>query len=536
MPRIKDLQNYTGPLNRSDIYVAVDGHSFSRGMSLSGQQIHTLCKGIDGKNIEIRNDSTHIQWRWQGDANWLNLVALSSLKGENAKELEIRTQDGYIQTRLAGGTWLNLVELDSLKGPKGDQATNPNLGFEVEALEPNAAATARITGTYPNLLVKLGIPSGHDAALPNFDFRVQAEAPDAMPTAAITGSYPNLTVALGIPRGHDAALPAFTFETEKGAPGSQPVVSVAGSYPNLHLKFGIPEGLRGELGKPLVVLPNGNYGNWNNETEGYMDSGLAASATIDIETAAINFSEALVRENLQSGEKIPALFGKIRKWLSDLGALAWKNKADYETDIENAPAFKQIFGQTLIGLGNIEPESVRDITYLAENKTFTIFYYGGKANETIELPADHFLSHAAYNNDTHTLTLTVSDNRQVAVSLLDLVNEYKAAAAGGLEVVNGNEFKITNELMAKINQSALSKTATIETDKWVEDASGNWVAVVYDTDILPTSDLFAQYADKPSRTVYLEADVYLNEPSAGQFKLWATYQPAESMTINYIII
>jgi len=68
MPRIKDLQNYTGALNRSDIFFAVDGNSFSRGMSMSGQQVHTLCKGIDGKNIELRSNSTYIQWCWEGDS------------------------------------------------------------------------------------------------------------------------------------------------------------------------------------------------------------------------------------------------------------------------------------------------------------------------------------------------------------------------------------------------------------------------------------------------------------------------------------
>jgi len=191
------------------------------------------------------------------------------LKG---KELEVRIQAGYIQIRLTGGTWSNLIDLESLKGPKGDNAINPNFSFQVNAL-----------------------------------------AADATPTSTITGTYPNLLVTLGIPKGHDAVLPAFTFETEKGNPGTNPDITITGSYPDLNLKFRIPEGLQGEQGKPLVVLANGNYGNWDESAADYVDSGVAASVTVDIENATVNFTEAVTRENLHTGEKVPVLFGKLKK-------------------------------------------------------------------------------------------------------------------------------------------------------------------------------------------------------------------------------
>ena len=37
--------------------------------------------GINGKEIELQKSTTHIQWRYIGDTDWTNLIALSDLKG-----------------------------------------------------------------------------------------------------------------------------------------------------------------------------------------------------------------------------------------------------------------------------------------------------------------------------------------------------------------------------------------------------------------------------------------------------------------------
>jgi hypothetical protein len=38
--------------------------------------------GEDAREVELQNNGTHIQWRYVGDVDWQNLVALSSLKGD----------------------------------------------------------------------------------------------------------------------------------------------------------------------------------------------------------------------------------------------------------------------------------------------------------------------------------------------------------------------------------------------------------------------------------------------------------------------
>ena len=46
----------------------------------------------------------------------------------------------------------------------------------------------------------------------------------------------------------------------------------------------------------------------------------------DISDDLITFTESGERTNIQSGESIATLFGKIKKWFSDLKALAFKDK------------------------------------------------------------------------------------------------------------------------------------------------------------------------------------------------------------------
>lgn len=42
--------------------------------------------GIDGKPIQLQVSATHIQWRYEGDATWQDLIALSALAGADGKD------------------------------------------------------------------------------------------------------------------------------------------------------------------------------------------------------------------------------------------------------------------------------------------------------------------------------------------------------------------------------------------------------------------------------------------------------------------
>jgi hypothetical protein len=49
--------------------------------AIGGSQVPSAF-GEDGREVQLQKSATHIQWRYEGEANWTNLVALSELEGE----------------------------------------------------------------------------------------------------------------------------------------------------------------------------------------------------------------------------------------------------------------------------------------------------------------------------------------------------------------------------------------------------------------------------------------------------------------------
>ncbi len=80
--------------------------------------------GEDGLSTEIQNNGTHIQWRREGEVSWTNLVALADLQGANGKQVEFQKSATHIQWRYVGDpTWINIVALDDITGPTGASPT-----------------------------------------------------------------------------------------------------------------------------------------------------------------------------------------------------------------------------------------------------------------------------------------------------------------------------------------------------------------------------------------------------------------------------
>lgn len=76
-----------------------------------------------GKQVELQKSSTHIQWRYVGDVDWINLVALIDLEGADGNdgaEVEFQKSATHIQWRYVGDAdWINLVALADIKGDTG---------------------------------------------------------------------------------------------------------------------------------------------------------------------------------------------------------------------------------------------------------------------------------------------------------------------------------------------------------------------------------------------------------------------------------
>lgn len=73
------------------------------------------------------------------------------------------------------------------------------------------------------------------------------------------------------------------------------------------------------------------------------------------------FTAASSRTNISTGEKLSVLFGKIAKWLSDLGSLAFKSTvaktdlaSDVQTSLGKADSALQSVTKSDVGLGNVD--------------------------------------------------------------------------------------------------------------------------------------------------------------------------------------
>ena len=91
--------------------------------------------GKDGREVELQNNGTAIQWRYVGDSSWTDLVQLSEITGPQGPK---------------GNT-----------GDPGPTGATPNIQIgTVQTLEPGQQATASMSGTPENPLLNLGIPKG----------------------------------------------------------------------------------------------------------------------------------------------------------------------------------------------------------------------------------------------------------------------------------------------------------------------------------------------------------------------------------------
>ena len=79
----------------------------------------TGANGTDGREIELQKSETHIQWKYVGEGEWNNLVALADLKGDPVEFLKTAT---HIQwKRQSEKDWKDLVYLGDLRGMTGSR-------------------------------------------------------------------------------------------------------------------------------------------------------------------------------------------------------------------------------------------------------------------------------------------------------------------------------------------------------------------------------------------------------------------------------
>lgn len=100
-----------------------------------------------------------------------------------------------------------------------------------------------------------------------------------------------------------------------------------------------------------------------------------------------NFAEATERENIASGEKISILFGKIRKWFSDLKAVAFSGSYNDLSDKPSIPTAVAVKGnaESLYRTGdvNLTPANIGALpsSYVVYGNTTTVAGYALDARQ-----------------------------------------------------------------------------------------------------------------------------------------------------------
>lgn len=109
-----------------------------------------------------------------------------------------------------------------------------------------------------------------------------------------------------------------------GDPGSQATVTNSGTDKDVILDFVIPQGTQGPQG------PTGNIEN--------------------LPTATVEFSEAAEKENIQSGDTVAVMFGKIQKYLTDIDTHWPRLNQIQQIDISDVfPYMGSVNGITITG-------------------------------------------------------------------------------------------------------------------------------------------------------------------------------------------
>jgi len=86
--------------------------------------------GDDGSPIEIRATATHLQWKYIDTVSWVDFLAIADITGQDGREVELQKSATHIQWRYFGeANWTDLVALADLKGTDGTDGSD---GREVE--------------------------------------------------------------------------------------------------------------------------------------------------------------------------------------------------------------------------------------------------------------------------------------------------------------------------------------------------------------------------------------------------------------------
>ena len=235
-------------------------------------------------------------------------------------------------------------------GKKGDPgATGPANKLTIGTVTSGTEVSATITGEAPNQVLNLVLKQG-DKGNPGDD------AP-TITNITIRQSDYHMIVTLSDGTIYDAGYC-------RGASGAGTGDMLASTYD--------PQGKAQDIfayvdnalsGVTVTTDATPTQGSTNPVQSGGVYTALSnkLDKTGDGSNVTAAFTSASTRANIATGEKLSVLFGKIAKWFSDLGSLAFKStvaKSDLasnvQTSLEKADSALQSVTKSDVGLGNVD--------------------------------------------------------------------------------------------------------------------------------------------------------------------------------------
>lgn len=169
MARIKRIPQFdpiTG-FNNDDLFVVHQGQNNpgNKTRKATYQQLldaFVAAVSFTETEIELRNNGTFIQWKRVLDTEWIDLVDLADITGEDGREVEMQSDGTYLQWRYVGdANWINLFEIETVRGLPGLSAyevavENGFVGTEVEWLDSLKSPKDRLVSPDESKEVVLG--------------------------------------------------------------------------------------------------------------------------------------------------------------------------------------------------------------------------------------------------------------------------------------------------------------------------------------------------------------------------------------------
>ena len=371
-------------INELDQAQSLEGLEILGFRTSDNKPLRALMALLKGLNVELRRQGANVEWRQEG-GSWTTLFPLLDIKGDTGASIELDVNATHIIWRVEGGTWANLIALSSLKGDKGepfrysdftpqqlaalkgekgDTGDTPNI--TIGTVQGGANAGATITGTTPNLTLNLTLPKGDTGS----NIELQKTATHVQ-WRVVGGTWANLIpltdlkgekgdnielqktathIQWRVAGGSWANLVDITeLKGEKGDAGENAVMTIgtittvasnaqanatieadgvdAQGRPKFKLNLWLPKGADGEGAGDMLK----NVYDTQNKAQ---DIFQYADSKVD----SVAFTQASTRANINTGESVAVVFGKIKKWFADLKSLAFKDKVNWDTDIDNRPA------------------------------------------------------------------------------------------------------------------------------------------------------------------------------------------------------